>query len=475
MAIELETLMTGNTKHLTAAYSDVVIRAKGITTNFLNDNYNVKYLCKVVINGTVVATLKAPPNSNYFQRAHFRLQSILQDYTTTDKQGYETETQISDSTFQGDYFIDKPHSIHQIDKFARNKDNLSYCYCIGGKEYSTTPSGTIIQSFDLVTDVGFLFFNSVVQHSDGFSKQDFSDYILDGGQKKFLSIVPSVGIHPNGIDTFPINKLQLNQYHTIAFLNGKHYDDSEVTDIRIRTYDSSGTLIATQDVDNTNANGGAPFGSTIQVGLYGDDNTDEGLLYFGCGTAQLDELGFDMTNVSYYTVVARNGTSLVSKTYNFGIQQADCKGFETIRLAFLNRLGAYDYYNFTKRSVRRTEMVKSPMKQNYGVLSEHGTSFSGALSNDASYVQGTYDGGTRAYNVNAVETIEANTDFISETEADILKELFTSADVYMQTGDKFEPVVINETEYVRQTTANDKLIQYIIQVEKGHNTRVQRI
>ena len=45
----------------------------------------------------------------------------------------------------------------------------------------------------------------------------------------------------------------------------------------------------------------------------------------------------------------------------------------------------------------------------------------------------------------------------------------------MQTGDVFEPVVINETEYIKQTTANDMLKQYIITVEKGHNTRVQRL
>jgi len=45
----------------------------------------------------------------------------------------------------------------------------------------------------------------------------------------------------------------------------------------------------------------------------------------------------------------------------------------------------------------------------------------------------------------------------------------------MQEGTTFVPVVINETEYMLQTTVNDKVIQYIIQIEKGHNTRVQRL
>ena len=113
-------------------------------------------------------------------------------------------------------------------------------------------------------------------------------------------------------------------------------------------------------------------------------------------------------------------------------------------------------------------------KQNYGSTPFQYNSGIGDLYGYY-YNQGTYEGGTRAFNVNAVETIEANTDFIREDEAAILEELFTSPDVYMQTGDVFEPVVISETEYIKQTTANDMLKQYIITIEKGHNTRVQRL
>lgn len=473
MAIQLKNLSLGNVKNIAPAYSDIIIQASGIDTFFIQNNFNVKYICNVIIDNVTVATLKAPPNPSIFNRAHFRIQNVLQDYTKTDIQGFETATQQTDSTFNGQLFIDAPHAIHQIDKYARNKENLRYCMCIGGVEYSTTADGTLIQDLSLLTDVQFLFFNSVIQHLDGFSSEDFSSYLLTAGNKKFLSIFPAsfaIGAEFKG------QKIQLNQYHTVAFLNGKHYENSEVTRIRIQTYDSSDTLIETQFVDNTNANGGAPFGTQIEANVFTlTDNTDEGLLYFGCGTAQLAQLGFNMTNVSSYFVKALNVDASASNSYKFEIQDADCKGFETIRLAFLNRLGAYDYYNFTKRSVRTTEMVKSPIKQNYGVNSIHGSSFSGLLFDDTSYVQGTYDGGTRVHNVNATETIEANTDFITEEEAEILKELFTSVDVYMQTGTNFEPVVINETEYIKQTTVNDKLIQYIIQVEKGHNTRVQRL
>mgnify|MGYP005671026157 FL=1 len=161
--------------------------------------------------------------------------------------------------------------------------------------------------------------------------------------------------------------------------------------------------------------------------------------------------------------------------YKRQIVGADCKGYETIRLAFLNSLGAWDYYNFTKKSTRSTQINKSVMKQNYGEIPYYSTTNIGDILDASYYNQGTYDGGTRVFNVNATETIEANTDFVNEEEAAILEELFLSPDVYMQTGNIFEPVVINETEYVKQTSANDMLKQYIITIEKGHNKRVQRL
>lgn len=462
MAVELRTTMQGNAQFLAPAYSDIVIYAEGIPDIVLAQQ-NVKYICLVYINAVQVATLKAPVDSN--GKAIFRISSILQDYTETDKSGYDLNSIYS--TFNNNTMLQSNHAIHQIDKYARNRNNLNNCQCIGGYEYSTTTTSNI-QSFSLSTDVNFNFFNSVLQHNAGYSTEDFSDYLLTGGTKKFLTKFP------NNFGTIG-QKIQLGQYHTLAFLNGKHYLNSEVTRIRIQTKDINDTNLATQYVSNTTLNGGAPFGSAITATVNGGDNTNEGLLYFGCGTAQLTQLGVSLTNVAYYTIRALNVNTGVSNTYRFDIQDADCKGFETIRLAFLNSLGAWDYYNFTKKSVRKTQINKTAIKQNYGTIPYQATTVAGDIFNFDYYNQGTYDGGTRAFNVNAIETIEANTDFIREEEADVLEELFLSPDVYMQTGTTFEPVVINETEYIKQTTANDMLKQYIITIEKGHNTRVQRL
>ena len=284
MAVELRTTMQGNAQYLAPAYSDIVIYAEGIPPLLIAQQVagvvsNLKYICVVAVNAQTVATLKAPVDTN--DKAIFRISSILQDYTETDKSGYDLAGGAN-STFNNDVMLNSNHAIHQIDKYARNRNNLNNCTCLGGYEY-TNSSGTTIQEFSISTDVNFNFFNSVLQHNAGYSTEDFSGYLLTGGTKKFLTKFPQ-NFASTGLSG---QKIQAGQYHTMAFLNGKHYLDSEVTRIRIRTYDSSDTMLGTQYVDNTTLNGGAPFGSAITATQVGGDNTNEGLLYFGCGTAQL--------------------------------------------------------------------------------------------------------------------------------------------------------------------------------------------
>ena len=200
-------------------------------------------------------------------------------------------------------------------------------------------------------------------------------------------------------------------------------------------------------------------------------NVEKGLLYFGCGPQNIANSGlninaFDLTTKYYHIQALSTLGSATSKQYMFEIVEDDCAGYETIRLAFLNSLGVYDYYNFTKKSTKSTAIKRSPFKQRYGTVSNDDAFF---------YSQGTYEGGTRTFNVNAVQTIECNTDFINAQDCEILEELFISPNVFMQDGNDFVPVVILDTEYITQTDANDKLKQYILTIEKSHNTRVQRL
>ena len=460
-----------NIHYLIPAYSDIVISALNIPDNILENKVDVKFRITLFIKGSTIATLKTPPIASIDNDAIFRIQSILQDYTQTDTKGYRDD--VNNSTHNNSS-SKMPHSIHQIDRYSRNASNFLRVSITSGYEYRDDATSNLQVVHNWATGAELNFWNATAQHSLGYLQFSPDTYVLDGITKKFLSTFPAKFTNITG------QRVERTHYHTIAFFLGKVYDvynstisaqavESEVSDISVSLFDENFGLISTEIVPQTQANGGARENADLPTGT-------NSLLYFGCGPANLQNsltANMNDTNIKHYTIHARNSSGgQVSQAYIFNIVENDCKGFETIRLAFLNRLGVYDYYNFTKKSTRKQELQRSTFKSNYGEVRERPGLFETAL-----YYQGTHAGGTRAYNVNAVETIEANTDFMNEDEAAILEELFLSTDIYMQSneGDIFEPVVISDTEYIKQTTANDKLIQYVISIEKAHNTRVQRL
>ena len=92
----------------------------------------------------------------------------------------------------------------------------------------------------------------------------------------------------------------------------------------------------------------------------------------------------------------------------------------------------------------------------------------------------------RIKNTNSIEKLTLNTDFVNEEEATWLEELFTSPEVYILNGfsdaNEFllgnikkyvQPVTITSNTYTRKTSANDKLLQYTVEVERTKQRVIQ--
>tara|TARA_R100000278_G_scaffold38353_1_gene34035 strand:+ start:10986 stop:12368 length:1383 start_codon:yes stop_codon:yes gene_type:complete len=450
-------------RFLNPVYDDIIFTVKNPTTNVFNHKFILEVYVTtgyLPLTGQIdvkVATLKAKANTE--NRAHFNIANILQDFCKTDTDGFPYFG-VNDSTFAGVTATTEQHSIHQIDKFAQNKNNLKRYYVKAKEEFATTQNGFVFQQGGSVTSKKRLVWNAVRQLQDGFETFVDDTLLLSGSDCFFLTGLPAT-----------VNrKIQLGQFHTIAFFNGAfgsgNENESFVSRMAVRFFDANNSAISTHIIDNTDANGGITAQTFWHASINSAWYTTHGLLYFGIGTQNLKNSGIATpTNAAYYTVVAQDSTNAnVSATYRFDITGADCKGFETIRLAYLNRLGAYDYYNFEKKSTRKTNIRRSNFKQNYGTY------------DDANYHQASYQGGNTSYTVNAQEIIEANTDYITQDEAATLEELFTSPDVYLQEANgSFIKVLVEEKNYTKQTTANDMLIQYVIEVSKSNQTRIQKI
>ena len=500
---------TSENKIINRSYKDCVFKIEWTDADILADLVgvgvdpaSVKYHLKIILGyGAEVAILKSPTG-------YFHIEQVLQDYTETDSQGYAAlfgSILMPQSTSGGTLYSNSPFAIHKLDKYSCNKNNLIQVYFEVGLSFYNEEQSTFYPA-EFRRPKGnnlfsrYYFWNAVQQHNtinpfvDGIRDiTEYYPYILDQTSKRFLT---------NQSPDFK-RKVRVKDYHTLAFFNGRFCDSSNqghghhnspcststVKWIYCRLYNQAGGTISTGRVENTEANGGTylPTLNSPNLEINNILPWNKGLLYVGVGPQNIinswEDTGgglmqsADFSNASRYEIWAAGpggSGDRHSQFYNFEMQEEDCKGYETIRLAYLNRQGAWDYMNFTKKSTRTFDITRSNFKQNYGIVP---IKYSG--STNPSYNKWDYNsamGGTKTYNVNSIETIEANSDWLTEEDAVHLEELFTSPDVYMyESNSEFVPVVVTERDYTKQTKANDKLIQYVISIQKGHELRIQRL
>lgn len=400
------------------------------------------------------------PNSDGY--ASFDAGQIIQDYCTTDTEIFTGTVSGSHDGTHASVFPTQRFSIHTVDRYSRQRSNLIKVIVAVYSQYELNGT-TVFLPFNPLGE-NYAFFNGVQPLEQGSTDFDDLKYILNGNTKEFLT------------NTSPTieRKIRLGDYYTFAFFNGKFKSannissfTSQVTSIKTSFFQSNGNAIGSVNtLPNTFVNDGLSSSSTS---IEDADEIQGSLLYVGVGPGNLVNRGVTIpTNTATYTIQAFNSSGAASsQAYTFRLEDDDCKGFETIRLAYLNRLGGYDYYNFTKKSTRTVDTNKGLMKHNP-------VHFGNVYASRQNFL-----GGTGVYRSRSIEIIEANTDFITDDEATALEELFTSPQVYMQdttqSPDTFLPVVVAEKTYTKQTTANDGLKQYVISIEKSNQKLTQRL
>ena len=464
---------------LVPAYSNIIFTVQDLV--LVTSKFNVKYIAEVHLgqqgslsSGDKIATLKATPNSKGV--GIFDLSTILQSYVESDNLGsfVGSANPTESSQFKSTAFSDTtPHSIHTIDKFCTNEKSVRIFKVIFKIQHSDTVTGEVsVNTTSLVSTDEFIIYNGTVQHEDiialdsngnyGYNL-DANNYIMNDSSAKFLTNCPT---------TIDIGS---NDYHTLAFFNdynldfkvGKTTADNQIEDVVIKFFDNingTGTQLSTITRDNTPANGG-------KRSFVNEANNK--LIFIGCGTANIKNIGTLNASAKSYTVKCRDSNSAtISQEYIFNIIDDDCKGFEKIRLTWLNRLGAWDYYSFTKRNVRTVETQRTSYKQISG------------LYNESVFMTHGYKGGQKTFYTNAKERVTLNTDFVTESTATWLEELFTSPEVYILNefsadgGEGYinkyvQPVTITSSTYTKQTRANDDLLQYTLEIERSKNRVIQ--
>lgn len=378
-------------------------------------------------------------------------------------------------------------TIHKLG--ANNYDTDSYIYSkngdtsqgklqyitikiTGSEWYSTTATGMPESQGSTVTDTKTYLSASLPlltprdTDSEYIQGTAFTSYRMVGATNKFLSDLEPQLTEISATE-LPRSFVQESDYATLGFINDFSNCSSDLDWFKIVYYDNTNSSIGNaQFIANTSANGGLPPNDASI------EDTHR-LLYVGCGPANLQasnvpafssagtvDGGAKPSNFSdwdYYLVTGVNASfSPVSKSYLFKRSYNNCKGYKTRRLAFRNSLGCYDYFNFSMKSVQKVDITRNDYNTMLGTF------------NKSRYRYNDTQRGKRTRQTVAILKETLQTDWITETDARLLEKLIysTNVEIIENIDTPFtQGVIISDSSFIRKTQANDKLIQYTVEIE----------
>jgi hypothetical protein len=389
----------------------------------------------------------------------FDLRNVVENYVKADNMAangskYKTTTTSAAAR----------HPIHLIDKFSLNTNLGRYMLVRFSVEYLV---GTTVE-IDTNTRANsspLFIFNGYVKHTDVLNKSgnnfgyNATKLILIDSTSEFLTNAPTT------------QYANLEDYGTLSMMT----TSADLYQIRLNYYDSDNTYLNSDTIAKNSASGAWTNWAAL---------SPRQILHFGCFPGNLQNwasnfktlVGLGTVQGGYITVTAQNQiVDEISKTYTIKLNCPNEKGYEPIRLCWLNQWGAWDYYTFTQKSIKSTSTSGATYNQLAGTW------------NESLYRPDSYKGGKKAFRVNATEKITMNSNFVTEDEAVMFEELVNSPEVYLLKGyeDIVEtsfvlnqyvtPVRLLTSSFTKKTIANDRLMQYTFEIEKSKTLRTQAV
>lgn len=458
----------------------------------------VKFVAKVWIStlsinintDTPIGTFKTTPNNRGVGIFNFR--QLTESYVKADN--LAAKNSQYKTTFVAPEARDVP--IHNIDKFSINTNLVQNFLVQFSVEYLGATDCAGSQDDDVVriscgsesnaADQRLYIMNGYIKHSDrlswgaapnvsGFGFK-MNEFYLTTDEDSALTNMPTT-LYADPTD-----------YGTLA-LWVRNTDDFAKMKLQYKQHNNATLNI--EYVTKESANGAYTNLSGIAT---------KQVLFFGCFPANLrgwSSVFQDLVTTSSATnvrcgsieVTALNGhDTAISKTYTIKLNNPDLKGYEPIRLAWLNQWGAWDYFTFNMKSVRKITTKGSTYEPLAGTW------------NSNLYLPHGYTGGTRTFRVNATEKITINTDVLSKQEpykgnsavmrdndyTATFEELMNSPEVYKIEGYQTDgdldiislyatPVRMLTSNFTKKSSANDSIVQYTFEIEIAKQLRTQSV
>jgi len=374
-----------------------------------------------VSDGTDTLTIKQQPNPS--NKGVFNIGQITRDYVGVDT--YFKTAKVATSTYSG----------KTISTVLYEETGSSVSSSVG---YSSGISGSQLYLTNGVNDYDDWNFPSSSYYSGSGVLQD------------------STFNRQDALTNAPLTQsIRNDEYATLSVYNG-NFDNSttkahDIYAIQVNVYNEAGSQIQNFDWENITGNGGGPRTSAVtqlwaDVAASQTDSTK--LIHIAAGPQNFADAGNTLNsnwayyNISFYEQASdglENNEGVWSKRM-YTKEQGRC-GYDGTRFAFLNELGAYDYVNFGLADTKIDNITRKNFEQNFV---NYSTSTNGIAYD-------TTRRGSKTYSTTYTETRRAESDYLLQDDADWLRQLIESPEVYIQDGSDFRPIVITTSNYTYKT------------------------
>jgi hypothetical protein len=168
----------------------------------------------------------------------------------------------------------------------------------------------------------------------------------------------------------------------------------------------------------------------------------------------------DRVDLEWFTIQASGSAGLIGQPLRFEVK---CEQkYPNVRIKWKNRFGQFDYFNFDMVSREAFSTTKRTFQPQVG-------SWDGSTLG-----YNSYDSSIENYISDSSQTLQVNTDWVSEDYNDIFKQLLVSDEIYWIYNDDgdVKPLAIKTSNLQFKTGVVDKLIRYTFDFDLGQNYKL---
>ena len=389
-----------------------------------------KYVVDVYDGATLLGRLKIPMDTTNYGRAD--VHGICESYLTTNL-GTIGST---------DAFADNPQSWKTFTfKFGEVYYNTSTEAWVTDYAMTYDKDGSSETSEAIIIFNGSLpnYRGTVVNFYDWQTPNYYQNYTVTAATRKWLTNAPR-GATPVDDNT---TKVELTDEGWLYFL----YDDvsNPITKVILTTY-LAGVGVANHNINLT-------AGAT--------DNH----IRLACAPTSINNIAgsppyIPSSGVDAYSLTLYDNASQASEPFYFSIT-SECR-YETRRIEFLNSLGGFDFFNFTKVSRMIEDIERKFYKQNEDNM------VSGEITYDISDRQKTQ------YYTASKPKMKLTSDWVSVDQFNFLLEMLSSPEIYLHEGGKRIPVQNIDGNWEQKLSTVDTVFNLEITLEFGMDNYRQR-